>query len=114
MEKGPEGDAADHPSSAEVAMHPSGKWLYVSNRGWNTATVFAVGADGLLTPVANRALGVKDPRGFALDPSGRWLLAAGQKDDAVTSFKVDPETGRLTPTGQRIAVGSPVAFVFAP
>ncbi|SDT87866.1 6-phosphogluconolactonase [Verrucomicrobium sp. GAS474] len=100
--------------SAEILAHPSGKWLYVSNRGWETLALFHIGTDGKLEAMGNIPLDVKGPRGMAIDPSGRWLLVAGQYDDSLSVFKIDPETGAVTPTGQRQSVGSPVALVFAP
>jgi 6-phosphogluconolactonase len=54
----------------------------------------------------------RTPRGFALDPSGRWLLAGNQSSDNIQVFRVDPATGRLTPTEWKIEVGSPSCFVF--
>jgi len=54
----------------------------------------------------------KTPRGFGIDPSGAFLLAANQDSDSVVVFRIDPETGRLTATGQAVSVGSPVAVAF--
>jgi 6-phosphogluconolactonase len=62
----------------------------------------------LLEHVSTRG---KTPRGFGIDPTGAYLLAANQDSDSVVVFRVDP-TGRLTPTGQTVEVGSPVAVAF--
>jgi len=56
----------------------------------------------------------KTPRHFAIDPTGRWLLAENQGSDNIVVFRIDPQTGRLTPTGQSVSVGSPVCAVFVP
>ncbi len=101
-------------STAEVRAHPSGKFLYGSNRGMDTIAVFAVAADGKLTPVEHVSTQGQVPRGFALDPSGRFLIAANQKSDSVVVFRVDAKTGRLTPTGQTLQVGTPVDVAFVP
>jgi 6-phosphogluconolactonase len=98
---------------AEVLIHPTGRFLYASNRGHDTIAVFAIdrnaGTLRLLEHVSTRG---KTPRGFGIDPSGRYLLAANQDSDRVVVFRVDAETGRLAETGQTIDVGSPVAVVF--
>ena len=105
-------DHAASSSTAEIAIHPAGKWLYVSNRGDDTIATYAVGSDGRLTWIENAPAGVKMPRGFALDPSGRWLVVGGQKDNRIVVLAIDQKTGRLTPTDQAAAVGSPVCVVF--
>ena len=65
-------------STAEIFVHPNGKFIYGSNRGHNSIAVFAIGPEGRLTPVEHTSTQGKSPRNFALDPSGRWLLAANQ------------------------------------
>lgn len=100
-------------STAEVAAHPSGKFLYGSNRGHNTIVVYAIeAATGRLSWVENTPTGGKTPRHFAIDPTGAWLLAENQDSGTVVVFGIDPQTGRLTPTGQSLAVPSPVCAVF--
>ena len=110
----PEGTPPAGISTAEIFCHPTGKWLYVSNRGHDTIAVYALAADGKMTWIENAPAQVKVPRGFGIDPSGRWLVAAGQNDDRIAVLKIDPATGRLTDTGQRAEVGSPVCILFAP
>jgi 6-phosphogluconolactonase len=99
---------------AEVVCHPSGKWLYVSNRGCDTITQFTIGDDGKLTFVGSVPSVVNFPRSFAIDPSGKWLIAAGQKDDRIAVLKIDPATGALTATDQITGVGTPVCVLFVP
>ncbi len=102
-------------STAELLFHPSGKFLYGSNRGHDTIAVYAVDAKtGRLTYVENAPTQGKTPRSFGIDPGGRWLLAANQSSDTVVVFRIDPASGRLTPTGQSIQVGSPVSVAFVP
>ena len=99
---------------AEVVCHPSGKWLYVSNRGFDTIAQFWIGPDGKLTSVQCTSSVVNFPRSFAIDPSGKWLIAAGQKDNRIAVLKIDPKTGELTTTDQVAEVPTPVCVLFVP
>ncbi len=102
-------------SCAEVEVHPSGKFVYASNRGHDSLAVFAVEkATGRLTLVEYQPTRGKTPRHFAIDPTGRWLLAENQGDNNVVVFEIDRRTGKLRPTGQVVEVGSPVCAVFVP
>ena len=101
-------------STAEIFLHPNGKFLYGSNRGDDSIAVFAIAADGKLTPVAHTPTQGKNPRNFALDPEGKFLLAANQDSDSIVVFKVDPATGKLTAAGQSVKVSSPVSIQFVP
>ena len=95
-------------TTAEIALHPSGRFLYASNRGHDSIAVFAVGAEGALSRVAIQPTGGRTPRHFALDEHGRYLLAANQESDTIVAFRVDEQTGALTDTGTRAHVPSPV------
>ena len=98
---------------AEIEMHPSGKFLYASNRGSDTITVFAIDpSKGTLTPVAYTPTQGKEPRSFEIDPTGKFLFAANQKSDNIVVFRIDPKTGNLTPAGQVLDVGAPVCVKF--
>jgi 6-phosphogluconolactonase len=100
-------------SGAEVQIHPSGKFVYASNRGHDSIAVFSVDAKtGRLAVVEHQPTQGKTPRHFALDPSGKWLLAENQDSHSVVMFSVDARTGQLTPTGQTVTVGSPVCALF--
>jgi 6-phosphogluconolactonase len=102
-------------STAEVQVHPSGKFLYDSNRGHDTIVVYTIdAASGKLTYVENVSTRGKTPRHFALDPTGAWLLAENQDSGTVAVFRIDPKTGRLTPTGPLVDVPFAVAAVFVP
>ena len=107
--------ATEKDSCAEIAVRPSGKFLYGSNRGHDSIAGFTVDAKtGKLTLVQNESTQGKTPRHFAIDPSGRWLLAENQNSDSVVVFAIDAVTGKLKPTGQTITVGLPVCAVFVP
>jgi 6-phosphogluconolactonase len=102
-------------STAEVQVHPSGRFLYVSNRGHDTIATFTIDqATGKLTATGHVPSGGKTPRNFRIDPTGTWLLAAHQDSNNVVEFKIDPQTGALTPTGVSVTVGSPVCVKFLP
>src|ERR1035438_2412810 len=110
----PEKYAGDK-SGAEVQVHPSGKFVYASNRGHNSIAVFGFDArNGKLTYLEHQATQGTTPRHFALDPTGQWLLAENQDSDNVVIFRVDAKTGRLSATGQTISVGAPTCAIFAP
>ncbi len=100
-------------STAEIQVHPNGRFLYGSNRGANTLVSYAIDQKtGQLTYLESVPTLGQTPRHFALDPGGKWLLAENQDSNTVTVFHVDPQTGRLTLTGQHLAVPSPVCVVF--
>ena len=99
-------------STAEIAVHRSGRFVYGSNRGHDSIAVFGVGADGALTLVEYEPTRGQTPRNFALDPSGRWLIAGNQRSDTLAVFSIDQKTGALTPAGELTSVPSPVSILF--
>lgn len=102
-------------TTAEVQVHPSGKFLYGSNRGHNSIAIFHIDpASGKLTPIGHESTQGATPRNFRMDPSGRFLLAANQDTDSVVVFRIDPATGKLTPTGQKVDVSMPVCIRMIP
>ena len=101
-------------STAEIAVHPSGKFLYASNRGHNSIAGFRIDpTSGLLAPIGHTTSGINFPRNFAIDPSGAWLYAANQKGDTIVQFRIDQATGRLVPTNHVVRSVTPVAIVFS-
>jgi 6-phosphogluconolactonase len=98
--------------TAEVVVHPNGRFLYGSNRGHDSIAVFSIDRQGKLTFIETTPTQGSFPRNFALDPTGRWLFAANQRSDNVVLFRVDPKTGRLSPANRTIRVGSPVCVRF--
>jgi 6-phosphogluconolactonase (cycloisomerase 2 family) len=97
-------------TTAEIAVAPDGRFLYVSNRGRDDIALYAIGGDGKLSFLSTTPTGGKRPRFFTLDPGGNFLFAANQDSDDITAFRVDKATGQITPTGLRVSVGSPSAI----
>ena len=104
-------DFGGNNSTAEVVVHPSGQFLYGSNRGHNSIAAFAIDqATGKLTAVGHQASGIKTPRNFNVDPTGQFVIVANQDGDSLLLFRVDPKTGALLETGEKAAVSSPVCI----
>jgi len=100
-------------TSAEIVIHPNGRFLYVSNRGHDSIALFAIDPkSGRLTFVAYTPTQGKEPRNFEIDPSGTRLFVANQESDNIVEFQIDPKSGRLTPTGQEFKVSAPVCIRF--
>lgn len=100
-------------STAEVLVHPSGKWLYGSNRGHNTIALFNINqTDGKLTAVDHTSTQGKIPRNFRIDPTGNYLFAGNQNTDNMVLFRIDQTNGKLTPMGKQVEVGAPVSIRF--
>lgn len=109
----PEGTPLKGNSTAEVRVHPNGKFVYVSNRGPNSIAVFKVDQNtGLLDRVGIVSTGGKTPRNFNLTPGGKWLLAANQNSRNIVVFKINEETGLPEPTGDEIEVPNCVCVRF--
>jgi 6-phosphogluconolactonase len=99
--------------TAEVQVHPSGKFLYGSNRGHDSIAVYSIDQNtGRLTLVGISSTQGKTPRNFGIDPTGTFLLAANQDSDNIVVFRIDPQTGELKPTGQVVEVPRPVCVKF--
>ena len=104
---------AGNSSTAEVVVHPSGRFLYGSNRGHDSLALFSVDpGTGRLEPAGHQPTGGRTPRNFCIDPEGRTLWAANQGSDAIVVFNIDAATGGLSRTGQELKVGSPVCIRF--
>jgi 6-phosphogluconolactonase len=102
-------------STAEVYVHPNGKFVYGSNRGHDTIVVFACDEkSGKLSLVEHQPTQGKTPRHFGIDPKGKFLLAENQDSSTVIVFRIDENSGKLRPTGDKIEVGAPVSAVFVP
>ena len=100
-------------TTAEVQVHPSGKFVYGSNRGHDSIAVFKVNPDdGTLSLVGHQAAGIKTPRNFGIDSTGKFMLVANQGSNSVIVFTIDADTGKLKPTGEKIEVGTPVCVKF--
>jgi 6-phosphogluconolactonase len=101
--------------TAEIAVHPSGKWLFASNRGRDTIAVFSIDpATGKLQPAGEFPTAGKEPRHFAIDPTGRFLLAENQNSNTIVVFRIDLGNGTLTQVSQVDGIPSPVSLAFLP
>jgi 6-phosphogluconolactonase len=96
-------------STAECLVHPTGKFLYVSNRGHDSIACYQIdpnsGGLKLFDIVSTQG---QEPRNFSIDPTGKWLIAANQNSDTIVVFSIDSQTGSISPTENRIEVGRPV------
>ena len=102
-------------TGSEIHLHPNGRYLYVSNRGPHSSiTVFGVADDGQLRRVEDVPSGGEARSYFGLDPAGRYLVAGNQNSDNVCIFRIDVNTGKLTPTGQVLQVPAPMCVAFVP
>ncbi len=100
-------------STADIHVHPSGKWVYSSNRGHDSITMFAIDqSNGQLTLLGQESTQGETPRNFALDPEGRKLYAANQDTDTIVVFDIDLETGLLHATGEIASVPNPICLKF--
>jgi 6-phosphogluconolactonase len=109
----PEG-ASGRYSTAQIVVEPSGRYVYVSNRGHDTIAMFAIDqTNGRLSAIGHEPTGGRTPRNFNVDPSGTFLYAANQNSDTVVPFRIDRSSGRLTQTGETVEVGSPVCLLFS-
>jgi 6-phosphogluconolactonase len=100
-------------STAQIIVHPSGRFVYGSNRGHDSIVAYAIDpSTGRLTYISHQKTLGETPRNFNIDPSGRYLLACNQKTHTIYTFAIDPKTGLLKPTGHKIEVPSPVCVQF--
>ncbi|HEV8634779.1 MAG TPA: lactonase family protein [Chloroflexota bacterium] len=106
-------DFTGNSSCAEVIVHPSGKFVYGSNRGHDSLVIYAINqANGRLSLVGWESTQGKVPRNFGIDPSGTLLLAANQNSDTIVPFRIDQNTGKLTATGAVTSTPTPVCVLF--
>lgn len=110
----PNGASGPDFSTAQIVVEPSGRFVYVSNRGHDSIAIFAIDQQtGRLTVIGHQASQGRTPRNFNVDPSGRFLYVANQNSDTIVHFRLDGETGQLTPTGDVTEVGAPVCILFS-
>jgi 6-phosphogluconolactonase len=98
-------------STAEIHVHPSGRFLYGSNRGYDSVAIYRLDDSGGLTLVGQERRTIRKPRAFDLDPSGAFLLVANQSGDDVSVFRVAPSSGMLEPVGPPTPAGKAPSFV---
>jgi len=105
-------DFTGESTTAEVRVHPSGRFVYGSNRGHDSIVTVGVDpATGMIAPLAWQPTQGSYPRNFYLSPCGDWMLVANQKGDNIVSYRVDAATGRLAPTGYALSVSMPVCLL---
>ena len=108
-------DYAEVSHTADIHVHPNGRFLYGSNRGHDSIAVYAIDQDnGQLALVEIVPTGGANPRNFGLDPTGTYLIVGNHSTDDIFTFRVDPDTGKLAPTGHKAEVGTPVCHKFIP
>lgn len=109
----PPNHVGENLSTAEVLVHPNGRFVYGSNRGHDTIVAMSVDLKtGAIQRIDNYSTLGKTPRNFRLDPSGVSLLAENQNSDSIHSFNVDVESGALKATGKSISVKAPACIRF--
>jgi 6-phosphogluconolactonase len=109
----PEGASRERVSTAQIVVEPSGRYVYVSNRGHDSIAIFAIDqATGRLTSLGHQSTGGRTPRNFNVDPEGKYLYCGNQNSDQIVTFRIQPD-GRLEPTGDAADVGAPVAIIFS-
>ena len=100
-------------TTAEVVVHPNGRFVYCSNRGHDSTAVFAIEeGTGRLSLLQVEPTQGGHPRFIGIEPTGKYLIAANRDADNLVSFRIDSETGRLTPTGHEISIPKPICVVF--
>jgi 6-phosphogluconolactonase len=100
-------------STAEVQVHPSGKFLYCSNRGHDSLAIFSIDEKtGKLTAVGHQKTLGRTPRNFGIDPTGTYIVACNQGTDNVAVFKIDQTSGKLAQVGEPINIPMPVCVKF--
>lgn len=97
---------------AHVQIHPSGRWIYASNRGHDSIVLFELQEDGTLVRRGHVSSCGRTPRNFAIVPDGRHMLVANQDSDSIVVFAISPN-GWLQPTGHSYETNKPVCLVIA-
>jgi len=98
--------------AADVQVHPSGRFLYASNRGHDSVAIFAVGSAGRLEVLGHRASEGRTPRNLAISPDGRYLLVGNQDSDTIVALPIDEQTRLPGPAVSVADVGTPACLVF--
>jgi 6-phosphogluconolactonase len=108
-------DAEAMNAAAEVLVHPSGEFLYYSNRGNDSVSVFRTNPDtGAARVIQTQPIRGAFPRHIALSPCAKWLLAAGADSNSVSAHRIDPQTGKLTFQTRCVTnVPNPICILFA-
>ncbi len=106
-------EAVSGNSTAEIQVHPSGKFLYCSNRGHDSLAIYTIDEKtGQLTAAGHQKTLGRTPRNFGIDPTGQYIIACNQATDNVAVFKVDQATGKLAQVGDLVNVPAAVCVKF--
>ena len=97
---------------SEIMVSPDGRFVYAANRLHDSIAFFSVGASGALTFIGEEWTRGDYPRSFNFDPTGNYLYSCNQRADAITTFRVDRNSGALSFTGQFTPVGNPSMIIF--
>ena len=109
----PEGIDTQQLSTAQMLVHPSGRLVFVANRGTNTIAIFRFDENAEQAAIsAFEPTRGKTPRNFQIDPTGRWLYVANQNSNSIECFVIDQENGRLLHKGTVAAVPAPTCIQF--
>jgi len=101
-------------TTAEIRIHPNGRFLYNTNRGHNSVTIFEIEPEtGELEVIGWESTRGEWPRGMNLDPSGSFLYAANQNTDNIAVFRIDPVSGKLQ-LSSLVNTPTPVDVEFGP
>ena len=102
-------------TTAEIMVHPNGKFVYASNRGHDSIAVFQFDATAApnkaLTQIQVEPCGGKEPRSFCIDPTGQYMVVGHQKSGTVGVLKIDPNTGKLSQTDHKIEIPQAVCII---
>lgn len=107
-------DFKEQNSTAEIEIHPSGRMLYISNRGHNSIAALRIGEGGVLSLIGHTPTGGSWPRSFKIDPTGAYMFIANQRTDSVNVLRIDPRSGLLTPTDKAMNMPTPACVLFLP
>lgn len=105
-------DFAGNNSAAAVRLHPNGRFVYVSNRGYNAIHGYEIQKNGSLKSIGELRDGIDVPRDFNLDPSGKFMVIGNQKTNDLTVYRVNPKSGKMTFLGKSIGLKDPICFEF--
>lgn len=104
-----------HRQAADIHVHPTGDYLYASNRGHDSIAIFEINQQtGQIEQLAFESTRGEWPRNFVIDPTGTYLFVENRHSDSVISYRINLETGRLDPIDHPLKVPEPVCMKFLP
>ncbi|GAB3679546.1 lactonase family protein [Salinarchaeum chitinilyticum] len=105
-------DKREASKTADISVHPSGNWLYCSNRGHDSIAIFELDGEGTIERIAIEPVRGEWPRDIELTPDGEHLFVENRHTDEIVTFAVDATDGSLSPTGETLSVTEPVCLAF--